>query len=246
MHTMSAYPPGVRNRPALAFHPDDHRRRPDPLRISGIAAAIALNLGVLLVLLRPADLPLPDLNALSDRIQVQLIEARPKPPEPPPQIIEDLTRRKPEPAPRPALPQMRQTPPAAPVAAASQASASPLDMPADPVPASPGDSTSNGLPEATAATGPLAGAMLALREAPRPTYPREALVDGREGVVRLLVRVDRQGRPREVSIQRSSGHRDLDQAARQQVLRRWLFHPAFEQGQPVEASGVVEVAFALQ
>ena len=49
-----------------------------------------------------------------------------------------------------------------------------------------------------------------------------------------------------MTIARSSGHRILDEAAREQVLRRWSFQPASVGGQPVQALGRVPITFALE
>ena len=172
-----------------------------------------------------------------------MVDVRPKPlpPEKPPELVRDT---RPDPTPRPPLPQTRTPTPAAPAVPVQVAGA--MDIPAEPIPPAHAVGTSEGSEAVAALPGPLAGANLALRNAPRPAYPRDALLDGRQGVVRLLVRVDRDGVPVEVTVDRSSGHRDLDQTARQQVLRRWRFHPALHEGRAVEASGLVEVAFTLQ
>ena len=68
---------------------------------------------------------------------------------------------------------------------------------------------------------------------------------GDEGTVLLRVLVDETGRPREVSIETSSGHRLLDQAAREQVLAKWRFHPATRQGRAVAAYALVPIDFKL-
>jgi protein TonB len=59
------------------------------------------------------------------------------------------------------------------------------------------------------------------------------------------VLVDVDGRPLEVTIQRSSGNRDLDAAARRQVLRKWTFRPAMKDGRAVQAIGIVPIDFNL-
>ncbi|MBE2211979.1 MAG: TonB family protein, partial [Xanthomonadaceae bacterium] len=43
----------------------------------------------------------------------------------------------------------------------------------------------------------------------------------------------------------SSGHRVLDRAAREQVLRKWKFVPARRNGRAVRAVGTVPVAFTI-
>jgi protein TonB len=92
---------------------------------------------------------------------------------------------------------------------------------------------------------PVAGMQLQYLRAQAPPYPRDALRDGLQGSVLLRVLVGVDGQPLEVSIARSSGHRILDQAAREQVLKRWKFHAALQQGMPVQAYGLVPVNFSL-
>lgn len=86
---------------------------------------------------------------------------------------------------------------------------------------------------------------LAYDVSPAPRYPRQALRSGAEGTVLLKVLVDEQGRPQDVAIERSSGHRLLDQAARDQVLARWRFHPATREGRAIAAYALVPIAFTL-
>jgi protein TonB len=93
---------------------------------------------------------------------------------------------------------------------------------------------------------PLTGAHLEYAANPAPTYPRDALIAGDTGTVLLQVLVDIDGRPIEVTVSRSSGHRALDLAARRQVLAHWRFKPAMRNGQPVQAIGLVPVEFSLQ
>jgi protein TonB len=81
---------------------------------------------------------------------------------------------------------------------------------------------------------------------PAPAYPPDAARRGLEGVVMLQVLVDVDGRPLEVHIHRSSGHRILDQAAARHVLRHWTFRPAVKDGVPVQAIGIVPIEFTLR
>lgn len=92
---------------------------------------------------------------------------------------------------------------------------------------------------------PVAGASLEYASAPPPPYPREAMLDGVTGTVLLEVTVGANGRPTDVRIQRSSGSRQLDAAARRQVLTKWRFRPATRNGQAVPAIGLVPVEFKL-
>ncbi|MGV8944562.1 TonB family protein [Thermomonas sp.] len=82
--------------------------------------------------------------------------------------------------------------------------------------------------------------------APPPKYPRGALSRRIEGTVLLQVLVGIDGRPLDVSVSQSSGNRELDEAARSQILKRWSFRPAMKNGQAVQALGMVPVAFTLR
>jgi periplasmic protein TonB len=63
--------------------------------------------------------------------------------------------------------------------------------------------------------------------------------------VTLRVLVDVDGRPIDVQVEHSSGHRVLDAAAKKQVLAKWRFRPAMQDGQVVQAIGMVPVVFSL-
>lgn len=93
--------------------------------------------------------------------------------------------------------------------------------------------------------GPMQGASLEAAVAPPPPYPRDALREGLEGTVVLRLLVDVDGRPIDVVVERSSGHRVLDAAARRHVLARWTFRPAMRDGRPVQAIGLLPVEFSL-
>ena len=86
---------------------------------------------------------------------------------------------------------------------------------------------------------------LALVRRPGLHAHRHQLRRGEQGTVVLRVRVDERGAPVEVTIERSSGYRDLDRAARDTVADRWRFHPAQRDGPPVPAWGLVPVRFTL-
>ncbi|MDB6163748.1 MAG: TonB family protein, partial [Xanthomonadaceae bacterium] len=94
-------------------------------------------------------------------------------------------------------------------------------------------------------TGPVSSVRLEYDVATRPDYPRDALREGVQGTVMLRILVDVDGRPLQVDIQNSSGDRRLDIAARKQVLQHWRFRPAMKDGRPVQAIGLVPIAFNL-
>lgn len=87
---------------------------------------------------------------------------------------------------------------------------------------------------------------VAYLHAPEPRYPGFSKRRGHQGVVMLSVLVGADGRPREVRIERSSGHRELDDAAQDQVLGAWRFQPAQRDGAAVEAWVRVPVEFRIQ
>lgn len=91
-----------------------------------------------------------------------------------------------------------------------------------------------------------AAMQLQYRLAPAPAYPRRAQQQRLTGTVLLQVLVGIDGRPLEVNVAQSSGHRELDEAARAQVLKRWSFQPATRDGLAVQAIGMVPIEFALR
>ena len=95
------------------------------------------------------------------------------------------------------------------------------------------------------AMGP-APVQLEYAHAPAPTYPRRAQRLGLAGTVTLQVLVGIDGQPLEVNVVQSSGHRELDEAARAQVLKRWSFRPATRDGVAIQAIGLVPVQFSMQ
>ena len=105
-----------------------------------------------------------------------------------------------------------------------------------------GPATDFGTATSTAPTA----VQLEYMSAPPPKYPRNALSRRIEGTVLLQVLVGIDGRPIDVTVSQSSGNRELDEAARSQILRRWSFRPAMKNGQAVQAVGLVPIAFNLQ
>ena len=95
-------------------------------------------------------------------------------------------------------------------------------------------------------TGPVTGMSLEYASAPAPSYPRDALRAGITGTVLLEVLVGVDGSPLKVTIHRSSGNRELDRAAQQQVQKHWRFRPASRNGTAVQAIGIVPIDFKLQ
>lgn len=78
-----------------------------------------------------------------------------------------------------------------------------------------------------------------------PKYPIEALRNNETGIVQLRVRVDAEGLPADVSIENSSGSRNLDRAARAAVSQ-WRFSPKYENGLPVSSDILIPVEFKAE
>lgn len=206
-----------------------------PARILALSTAIALHVLAAALLLIPATYRSPPVQHERMQVRWQLPDVIP-PPTPPPPV---------DPVP------VQHAPPPVPPAATA-----PVEVPVpQPLPLLASDTSGEPAPPAIDAAPtlapfdtvapPMAGVQLQYLKAPPPPYPREALRDRLEGTVLLRVLVGVDGRPLEVTVERSSGHRTLDAAARSQVLRQWRFKPATQAGQPSQGYGLVPVAFSL-
>jgi protein TonB len=209
---------------------------PDAKRIAGMAAAITLNAAMLMLLLVPMSAPpplaLPDLSP-----SLRWIHRVPVTPIPPVQV--PVVKVKPQShAANPQRPAIT-TP-------IDRSTVQTVIVDHDTQPINPAvDSSNNTSLQNGADSAPLPGVRLEYADAPAPTYPRDALRDGVQGTVLLQVLVDVDGRPLQVDVQRSSGDRRLDIAARKQVLMNWRFRPAMKNGHAVRAIGLVPIAFNL-
>ena len=206
-------------------------------RIAAIAAAIALHAAALLMLLipmaaptlAPAAKPKPEVRWIQKEDPIPIVVP----------IVEQQTVVKRE-KPRPATPTPTVTSPTPTVDVplfVEQGSERVIDIPAI-------DSSEIG--GAAQGTGPLPSAALEYVRATSPRYPISELKNGVEGTVVLRVLVDIDGKPLDVSIETSSGNRNLDRSALQHVLKTWRFKPAMQNGQAVQAYGLVPIAFNLQ
>jgi TonB family protein len=94
--------------------------------------------------------------------------------------------------------------------------------------------------EAGARGGDLQAAVLLTRVA--PIYPSDALKDGLRGEVRVRATIDKDGVPTKLT--GVSGDPRLIQAAFQ-AIRQWRYRPATLEGQPIETTTIVSIAFGL-
>lgn len=223
-------------------HPIHTSRLPaklDPTRIGAETGTIAINAVLLLLLLAPVAPRLVEHAPPDDMQLVPIVRVPPRIVPPPPLPIEAK--------PSTPLPVTRADPPSLPrtdVPAADIVVPVPGDIASDPVEVDvtpPLGAIGTGIKQSADV-----GASLQTLAAPPPPYPRDALLDRLEGTVVLDVHVDAQGRPVDVEIVTSSGHRALDRAAQRQVLQKWRFRPALQDGRAVPALGRVPVSFVLE
>lgn len=203
----------------------------DIARIVAGSGAIALNVVVLLLLLIPAGLP--DLAPPAEpTITIVPIDADVTPPTPPPVEVEVVR------------PQATQAPVQQEIATpvVEQVVVDQGTLPVEAVVAPPAET---GPVDIAPPSGPVEGVRLEYASASSPPYPRDQIRAGHEGTVLLRVLVDIDGRPLRVDVDRSSGHRRLDDAARRHVLKHWTFRPAMKDGRPVQAVGIVPIDFSL-
>ncbi len=84
------------------------------------------------------------------------------------------------------------------------------------------------------------------KHTPLPPYPKSARQAGLEGIVILLIHVDKDGYPQRVSISQPSGIAALDDASVQWVARNWTFYPAInENNMPVECDVMAPIRFQV-
>ena len=215
--------------------PSNTETRPDPSRILALAAAIAIHALALLLLLVPMAAPQLQVEQPVDKGWIQRIE--PLLP-PPPQIPVPVSVVRPTQTPQTATrvtPQI-ETPVVEQVIVDSGTLAADIAPDTSSVIA---DTTS------TIAT-PLTGVQLQYETAPSPPYPPVAARSRLQGEVMLKILVGIDGKPLEVEIHKGSGHRILDETAKRFVLKHWRFKPAMQNGQAVQAYGLVPIDFTMQ
>lgn len=205
-------------------------------RIVAMAAAIALHLVALLLLLMP--MAAPQLQQIVEKPErwvlplPKLVEPKPLDPVPVerPKIVQ---KQNPQPVSQP-VPVTQQPNTTSPIDTGTlQANEGAVDQ---------GPSNDIGPVDTT----PMVGSQLQYVTAPPPPYPRAEQRGNVQGTVTLRILVDVDGKPLEVSVETSSGNRNLDRAASQQVLKYWTFKPAVRNGVNVQAYGLVPISFSLQ
>lgn len=119
-----------------------------------------------------------------------------------------------------------------------------VSVPPPPVVEAPKASTSNQLPPGATKpqtlqvdSGPTAGKLL---EAPKPVLPPDAQAAGLQGVVKLRIRIGKDGHVIEATV--ISGHPMLADAAIEAV-KQWLYQPTLLNGEAIEVVTEIDVTF---
>jgi protein TonB len=211
----------------LGFHPSRASQR------IGMAVAVALHVGggAALLAYEPARSALlaaaPIMVSLVTPPQPQ-VKAEPRPSKPKPLV---------QPRPKPPEPLPIIT---APIEAPSP---SPIIVPPPPPPPPPEPAPVVVAPPPPSITAPIFAADYL--DNPAPPYPALARRAGEQGRVVLRVLVSPSGKADEVEIRTSSGHRRLDESARDTV-RRWRFIPAKRGDEAVSAWVLIPISFRLE
>ncbi|MEO7478230.1 MAG: energy transducer TonB [Lysobacteraceae bacterium] len=211
-------------------HMPQARQHPDPIRIIAISASIALNAALIAVLMRPMEIAPPAAADESHPVTIIVPDLKPLIPpiipiKPIPQTVHKATVQPiPHPQPQPV------------VTKDSTLVSIPFIPPTIIDRGTTGDDNTH--------PGPADASLIPLTSPP-PLYPRMAVRDGITGTVELELLVGVDGHVLEARVTHSSGNRMLDNAARDQVLRSWLFKPAIRNGVAVQARGILPIAFTL-
>ena len=198
-------------------------------RIGALSGTLSLHLLAIILLLIPAT-AMQLAKPRYEVITAHWVEPKPPPkeepvlPQPPPLVRREAPKRtQPAPTPTPVMP------PAEPPEFSSGQ--------ADPGPPAANDSP--GLPTDSEPTA------LAYLTRTRVPYPREAIALHQQGTVILRVLVGSDGIPQAIEIEKSSGSRSLDNAAREAV-RRWTFQAGTRNGISAALWARVPIRFDLQ
>lgn len=199
------------------------------------------------------DSPLQvELRAQPPKVEPPVVAPKPLPVQAPP-----LPRERPQPAAAKSRPENvlpREAPPVEVPRAPILTAPAPSDAPAD-VAAAPAAPEPRPVPAAEPPRAPPAPAVVpapvtpprsdaAYLSNPKPLYPLAARRRGDQGTVLVRVMVTADGLAARASLEKSSGHPALDEAALSAV-KSWRFVPAQQGGRAVEAPYTVPVVFKL-
>ena len=197
-------------------------------RVSALSGALSLHFIAFVLLLAPPAAMTLLRPVLQDVTHVRVLE-------PPPEILEEPAL----PTPKKIVHEVRRLP--APPKPVQATAAPPVEsrMPAQP--ADPGPPGPPLTPSAPADTAPVA---LAYNTRTRIPYPLDAAKLHQQGTVILDVLVGSDGLPQTIEIEKSSGFRALDIAARDAV-RHWTFQAGTRNGVTTALWARVPITFSL-
>ena len=180
--------------------------------------------------------PLPPKPEVKPKIEPKIEPKTPPKPTPISPPVLATTR----PSPSPALSVQAPTPIAAPGPVSSQAKAPVAAASASAKPAP------KPVEDAGGASGDGGNAPPHCHSTPKPEYPRQAKSRHIEGSVKLKVKIGPGGAIEQVTVDTSSGHEMLDNAAIQTVKSSWGCSPAKRNGKAVTGEVRVPINFKLQ
>jgi len=158
------------------------------------------------------------------------------PPPPPPKVVQPPKPPPPHRVRREVLPQIQTAAPDTP----SRVDAAPSEPPVAVAPSAPEPPPPPPPPEVVTAPFGRAGYL----NNPPPNYPAAAARQGWQGTVLLRVRVLSNGRVDAVELQKSSGHKLLDEEA-MSTVRGWQFTPSKRGDTPIDGWATVPIEFKL-
>lgn len=207
-------------------------------RVGAFSTTFAAHAVALALILMPFAAPVE--RSLQRALDVTFVEPPPPTPTIPPPPEPEPLRKPPRPTMVPPLRSQPPPAPAPPVTVAIAQATSPVQAPPAATPVVAAD------PAAPVVAAAPAGETrrLAYDGALQARYPAASLRAREQGTVLLRVLVDAQGRVERVEVARSSGHPQLDAAAREAVSKA-RFKPVLDAGTPTPAWGLVPIEFRL-
>lgn len=77
-----------------------------------------------------------------------------------------------------------------------------------------------------------------------PKYPPSAIRERKQGTVLVKIVIDTEGVPEEITVERSSGHQELDESAIE-AAKSWRFDPLVKDGKPERQIIIMPITFNL-
>lgn len=207
---------------------------------AAVAVAALFQVGILAMLVSMGVVDLREKPRQPPLVTVNFAEQQQA--APPAERLAEQTRQVVPPKAQVVVPPARiQLAPSQPVPAAPQRAPEPAPAPAQAAPAA-------AAPAAAPATGtgPVKANLAAnLLSSPKPVFPNSSRRKKESGVVTVRVVVGEDGRVADISLHRSSGFTDLDQAV-VAAVRNWRWSPTLRDGRPVRITGLIPINMVLR